>query len=156
MVYLAPLKLDTCGADIHLGSGSTTDPRTHVLLTRLYTLADRLQAPRFKHRVLESFYINFNNVNMDEQTICRLLEIVAEELPDFLQRDALRSQILWCAASNLEKLQRYDGFDKLLAKLPDLGRWLCQWAGNTTKSKPARQGVSFEGRRFAAEDVPVD
>ena len=136
---------------------STTAPSICILLVRLYTLGDRLQAHRFKHAVLADFNKSLLSSTLSERSVCRLLEIVVSDIPDFVQ-DPLRSQVLWHAASQLDKLQAYEDFDKLLVKLPDLGRWLCRWAGNTTMQRPAlpQQATAAEGGKFVPESVQGD
>ena len=125
----------------------------YVILARLYALGDRLQAQRFQHAVLCKFTSFFtSNTNLLDQGICDLLEIVCEQLPEKSNEDPLRAQVFWYAACRLKNLQKYNYFRELLERQPDLGRFLCTRAGNSTASQPSKPSGPLL-QRFEPEGI---
>lgn len=131
-----------------------TKSSDYVILARMYTLGERLQAPRFQHATLLKFTKAFTNtVTVSEEHLCDLLEIVFVELPERVHEDPLRAQVFWCAASRLIQLQKNDYFVRLLEIHKQLGRFLCMRAGNNTNTVQPNKPSETLPSRFRPESI---
>lgn len=106
-----------------------------VKTARLYTMAERLLASNLKDEVLYKFKRNellLNGVEkVNDNTICDLLEIAANELPDMQNsEDMLKSYIIAIAVGSLERLQKSERFKRLLWEHAQLGRAIALKAGS--------------------------
>lgn len=125
----------------------------YVILARLYTLGERLQAHKLQLATLRKFTSSFGTRNsLSDHCICDLLDIACTELPDRPGEDPLRAQIFWYAASQLGRLQGYNYFLRLLETNRDLGKYLCIRAGNTTKPQPGKPSETLPPR-FEPESI---
>ncbi|KAL8674154.1 MAG: hypothetical protein Q9168_001448 [Polycauliona sp. 1 TL-2023] len=68
----------------------------YIVLARLYTLGERLQAHKFQFATLRKFTSSFGSqTSLSDQTVCELLDIACTELPERIHEDPLRAQIFW-------------------------------------------------------------
>ncbi|KAL9591265.1 MAG: hypothetical protein Q9179_007897 [Wetmoreana sp. 5 TL-2023] len=125
----------------------------YIVLARLYTLGERLQAHKFQFATLRKFTSSFGSqTSLSDQSVCELLDIACTELPERIHEDPLRAQIFWYAASQLTRLQSYDFFLQLLDMHKDLGKYLCTRAGNSSNAKPTRPSEPLPVR-FGPENI---
>jgi hypothetical protein len=124
-----------------------------LTLARLYTMGDRLLARDFQHRLLRKIAVALPTTkDLSDQDICDLLEITCTELPPVQNEDPLQAQILWCAASRLVRLQKFDRFPELLQQNSQLGVKLCMRAGNCPNAQP-ETATTPSHSRFSPETV---
>ena len=111
-----------------LGDKITMDVE-YVVLARLYTLADRLQASRFQKAVFHKFNKTFPRSTEFEgqltqylpaQHVCELLEIVLGELPEGRKNDPLRDGVYWLASHRLKYLKGHPHYLRLCEEHPAL------------------------------------
>ena len=125
----------------------------YTVCIRLYALGDRLQAIPFRSAVLEEFLHSFSDqTELPDCVVLEMLQIVLDELPDTVNEDPLRKQILWFAARRLTRLQRYPPFAAMLDSHSELAKSLCRWAGDTDRPQPKAEFIgqtsTFEAERF--------
>lgn len=66
----------------------------YIIIARLYTLGERLQAHKFQYATLRKFTSSLTSrTSLSDQSVCDLLEIACTELPDKVNEDSLRAQI---------------------------------------------------------------
>lgn len=133
-----------------VSSKSIKHDSEYVKLARMYSMGERLQAERFQQAVLWKFSANFSGTSIPDQAICELLEIVCTELPERSDEDSLRDLIFWYAAKRLSTLKKYTVFQQMLVDIPDLGRYLCMRAGDSSSGRP-NTDAKQPTRRFQAE-----
>ena len=103
--------------------------------------------------MLQQFTAEFSRgLGLPDQAVCDLLEIVCLELPDKIEEDPLRAQVLWYGASRLTSLQKYPNFRTLLDTHDGLGRCICRWAGDCSYNQPQKPSNAKE-HRFKPESV---
>lgn len=125
----------------------------YVVLARLYSLGDRLQASTIQQTVLQAFVSGVSDSpNLPAEAICDLLEIACEQLRDGAQRGPLRAQIFWFAASKIDRLQANPYFRTMLKNQEDLGKTLCLWVGNTNDAQPSTSS-DMPQYRFKPESI---
>jgi hypothetical protein len=123
----------------------------YVSLARLYSMGDRLIAPRFKAHCLWRFTESFSKETaISEESICELLHIACDEITERTKEDPMRSQIFWYAGSRISNLQKYDRYRKLLRDEPEVGHQMCLWIN---QPQPPKSAVPIESQynRFEAE-----
>jgi hypothetical protein len=124
-----------------------------LTLARLYTMGDRLLAQNFQHHTLRKIADALPETEeLSDHDICDLPEIICTELPPMQNEDPLQGQILWCAASRLIRLQKFDRFRELLQQHTQLGVKRCMRAGNCPNAQP-KTATTPSHSRFSPETV---
>lgn len=147
-------------AGVVLPEPSGLDPASQCVVTaRLYALGARLQARAFQRHALEEHNRRFSsNAKLPVYTICRLLKIVCEELPDRdrgrAEEDPLRAQIFAYTAKKMAALKAHPCFAELLDTQPLVGEWLCRWEGSAAREAPAEE-ITPEMDRSGPESAVV-
>ena len=145
--------VDYLYSDRWLENGDASRNADYIVLARLYTLGERLQAKNFQRAALRKFTSSLTKgTTIADQSVCELLEIACTELPERVNEDPLRAQIFWYAASRLTMLQDYDYFLQLLDVHKDLGKYLCVRAGSSTAPQPKKPSESLP-LRFKPESI---
>ena len=142
----------------HWGEGGVSTDTEYVILARLYTLGDRLQARRFQKTVFQKLLRTWPaSPQVDEMLqgiplhhICELLEIVLTELPDEGRKDPLREQVLWAAAETYRRhpLGTVPYFRRLQLEHPDLLQLV-----SSKRPEPTREGDPSLRPRFEQEST---
>jgi hypothetical protein len=97
-----------------------------VTLARLYAMADRLMALKFKARCLWRFTRLYNSdTSISDESICELLYIACKEIMERVTEDPMRSQIFWYAANKIKNLRKSDMFRQLLRDESTVGQQIC-------------------------------
>ncbi|KAF7512840.1 hypothetical protein GJ744_011943 [Endocarpon pusillum] len=122
-------------------------------LARLYTMGDRLIAKGLQDLALRKIALTLDKTrDLPDQEVCDFLEVAGAEIPDTPNDDALQAQVLWYAASRLQKLQDFNRFHELLRQYPHLAVKLCMLAGTKTNTQPKLPGIS-DDKRFKPESI---
>jgi hypothetical protein len=123
----------------------------YVTLARLYSMGDRLIAPRFKAQCLWRYTESLSsNTTISEESICELLRIACTEITERTNEDPMRSQIFWHAGVKITLLQKSVTFRQLLREEPEVGQQMCLWV---YQSQPPRSTEPTESQytRFEEE-----
>jgi hypothetical protein len=123
----------------------------YVTLARLYAMGERLMAPKFKAYSLWRFAESLSSSTfISDKSICELLRIACTEITERIREDPIRARVFWYAGIKITNLQKVDMFRQLLCEIPDLGRHLCLWVGQSQPTKPEMPN-ELQYQEFAPE-----
>ncbi|KAH7349237.1 hypothetical protein BKA66DRAFT_476755 [Pyrenochaeta sp. MPI-SDFR-AT-0127] len=123
----------------------------YVTLARLYALGERLMAPTFQATCLWRFTESLGTrTQISEEAICTLLEIACGDIPERVREDPMRSQIFWLGGARITELQKSGMFRQMLCDIPDLGKHLCLWIGQSQPQKPSMPN-ELQRQKFGLE-----
>lgn len=110
----------------------------YVTLAHLYSMGERLMAPRFQAYCLWRFTeLLTSQTSISKECVCELLQIACKDVTERVKEDPLRSHILWYGAIRITHLQNSAMFRQLLRDIPNLGGQLCLWMNQSQPPKPA-------------------